>query len=658
MSLHKAPRRWRKRLSEKDRIDELETQNKRLREEARDRRRIVELEAENRRLLEQAGHHGTRAGVETWIANWSGRLFLFLSILCVVIILVAFYPIAIRYAQNVFNPTQIPQDYQQVSDFVTKSSGAERIAWVPFYKVTSNYSWTNGKRIGPFNIYSYNANLNNIVDVFQKDAYYTWFDNVLSRNPFVDVKLMEENMTVGSDIAAKLLVPLSAKYMVLDKSKPAYRWANPFARDRSLLQVFQTKLLKVYQLKYRPGFIRVAGRTVKADSFFDNLAIARSYAPEAQGNLAFINGAQVLNKRFGVLNINDYKRIANPDPGFEQWNVATGFVYWKSSGAGIQLVADGSTKTEGKGSLKVINGSSANFSLAWITGPSVPTGAGEMISLQTSVKCQNAKWTSVSLEGYYSYTRSWKRLAFCPSIISGTSGWQTYKCSINIPAGITMVRPMLSGGWAADPKKGPGVSWFDDIRISKVDGTFFDELARSGGSAAVTYTKVDAMHYQVRVKDASRPFVLVFGEAYDPLWRASISQGQSIKPVKLYSTINGFPIDRKGSFDLTISYVPQSWFSMGLVISLLTLLFCISVLLYMWKGKELPATESVRKAGKNGAAVLIGAGRSARDYFRRPPGRPKTFARIHFGKRATAVDKAKPENKRVTRSRSLRGKRK
>ena len=626
-------------MSEQKRIDELEAKNKRLREEARDLQ-------------------STLGRFEFLTKNSRGRLFLFLSILCVAIILLAFYPVAMPYARKVFNPTQIPRDYQQVSDFVTRSSGEARIAWVPFYKVTGSYNWTNGKRIGPFNIYSYNPNLDNIIDVFNKVSYYNWFDNVLSRNPVVAVKLMEENLTVGSDIAAKLLVPCSAKYMVLDTSQPAYHGVNPFTRDRSLLEVFQTKLLKVYRLKYTPGFIRVAGRTVKADSFFDNLAIARSCAPEAQENLAFINGEQKLDKRFGVLNIDDYERLANPDPGFEQWNMTKGFLYWNSSNPGnIQLVADGANKTEGRNSLKVINSSSTKFSLGWVTGSSVPTSAGEMISLQTSVKYQNVKWTGVSLMGYYSSARSWERLAFCPSIQSGTSGWKTYKCSINIPAGITMVRLALYGGWAADPKKGPGVSWFDDIRVSRVEGTFFDELARSGGSADVTYTKVDAMNYKVHIKDASRPFVLVFGEAYDPLWRASISQGQSIRPVKLYSTITGFPIDRKGSFDLTISYVPQSWFSTGLVISLLTLLFCILLLLYMWKGRKLSASESVGKAGKSGVAMLSGAVRSARDYIERRPKRPRTSTRVHFGKRTTAVDKTKPGNKKVERTRGRHGKR-
>ncbi len=608
-------------MDEQKRLEELEAENKRLLEQTGDLRRIHELEEENKRLRELArGLQGITGTVEPWAANWRSRLFLFLSLFCGAIVVLSFYPVALPYAQKVFNPTKIPTDYKQVSDFVTKSGGEARVAWVPFYKTTSGFSWTNGKRIGPFNIYSYNPNLNNIIDVFNVDSYYYWFDNLFSRNPFVSVKLLDENTTVGTETAAKLLVPFAAKYMILDTSKPTYQWTNHFNRDRSLLSVFQTKNLIVYRVKYTPDFIRAAGKTVKADTFFDNLAISQEYPPEAQGSLAFINGDQKLDKRFGLVDIDSYKRTANPDPGFEQWNLDEGFLYWKHQGSdNVQLIADGTTKTEGKSSLKVVNSSPTKFALGWVQGSWVPTQAGEIISVESNVKHKNTNWTTVSLEGYSVYSRSWIRLAWFPSIQSGTAGWKKYKCSLCVPRGITMVRSALSGGWAADPKKGPGISWFDDVRISRISAGFFNELARAEGTPQVTYSRVSAEKYKVHVRNATKPFVLVFGEAYDPLWRVSIKGGKVVRPIKLYSVINGFPIDRKGSYDLTITYVPQSWFIEGLIISLVALLLCVAYLLFTWRRSRTDATEISKNAVKTPPAFLRRLGSAIREGIENPP---------------------------------------
>jgi hypothetical protein len=41
--------------------------------------------------------------------------------------------------------------------------------------------------------------------------------------------------------------------------------------------------------------------------------------------------------------------------------------------------------------------------------------------------------------------------------------------------------------------------------------------------------------------------------------------------VRLNNVITGFPISRNGSFDLTIEYMPQRWFVLGLAISLVSL---------------------------------------------------------------------------------------
>jgi hypothetical protein len=83
--------------------------------------------------------------------------------------------------------------------------------------------------------------------------------------------------------------------------------------------------------------------------------------------------------------------------------------------------------------------------------------------------------------------------------------------------------------------------------------------------------------YEVTVEAASAPFVLAFGEAYDPFWRVGLTHGGQVDPTRLYSTINGFPLEG-GELRLTVEYLPQDWFALGLMVAIAAL---IGSLLFM-----------------------------------------------------------------------------
>jgi hypothetical protein len=83
--------------------------------------------------------------------------------------------------------------------------------------------------------------------------------------------------------------------------------------------------------------------------------------------------------------------------------------------------------------------------------------------------------------------------------------------------------------------------------------------------------------YKVKVKNAKRPCVLVFSEAYAPEWELQGPNG-SENPVPAYTIINSYPLKRKGTYDVTIEYRPQRWVLPGLVVSLLTLLLSFAFL--------------------------------------------------------------------------------
>jgi hypothetical protein len=111
--------------------------------------------------------------------------------------------------------------------------------------------------------------------------------------------------------------------------------------------------------------------------------------------------------------------------------------------------------------------------------------------------------------------------------------------------------------------------------------TLEDVFATGKASAEVmSYQKIDSTKYVVTV-NASAPFMLSFGEAYDPLWTAQVN-GKRIAPVPLFSVVNGFWVDQTGVLDITIEYSPQEWFYYGSAVSVTGLIACVAYLTYGW----------------------------------------------------------------------------
>jgi len=94
------------------------------------------------------------------------------------------------------------------------------------------------------------------------------------------------------------------------------------------------------------------------------------------------------------------------------------------------------------------------------------------------------------------------------------------------------------------------------------------------------YNEINPTKYEVTVKNATKPFILSFAESYDPLWKVYSTDTDTVKTpqlrtnsVPLYSTINGFYINKTGNYTLNIEYEPQKWFLVGGIVSVITSIF-------------------------------------------------------------------------------------
>lgn len=113
------------------------------------------------------------------------------------------------------------------------------------------------------------------------------------------------------------------------------------------------------------------------------------------------------------------------------------------------------------------------------------------------------------------------------------------------------------------------------------DETINDVFKHPRSATILSYKEIDPTKYVIHV-NSQEPFMLAFTEAYDPLWRAYVND-EEIKPLPLYSIINGFWINKTGEYDVEIAYKPQEFFYIGATISSVAIIVCIGFLIFNWR---------------------------------------------------------------------------
>jgi hypothetical protein len=104
-------------------------------------------------------------------------------------------------------------------------------------------------------------------------------------------------------------------------------------------------------------------------------------------------------------------------------------------------------------------------------------------------------------------------------------------------------------------------------------------------SSLRNYKQISPVEWEVDI-NASSPFVLVFTEPYDRLWRAYVN-GKEVEPVALYNVVNGFPISETGTLHIRIYYTLQTYLNAGLLTSGLSFAILVSLCAYQGLRKRL-----------------------------------------------------------------------
>jgi hypothetical protein len=520
-----------------------------------------------------------------------------LALIISTLVLTSMFPRALSVAQNDFNPVTVPGNYSQLKRYLARQPGEPRVAWMPFIGPWSfTYSWSNGRPVDAYGPMNSNPNLHSNYEIMNGNSYFNWLQNLYLKSSFSDVMLASG---IKKDILAQLLVPFAARYLIMDTSLKDFDFGNNLVTETSVEPVYKTDFLRVFKTANDPGYIWGATRTVNANSFYDNLAFTQKFTAEQLKNVAFTDGKPYFGdkspvlRKYGGTNLDFYMKTINANSGFEAVWPNGEFPYWKLApdAAKARISADKTIKAEGKQSLRIENEQTSN--ICFVNSEEVPVQTEGIYGIESSIKYKNVSWSEVAVQGYEAERGEWINLAYCPTIRANSSDWQKHHISFYVPPGITKIRAQLGGGWVNDPKKGPAVTWFDNVKILKVQDEIYSRIMDKEEPPIITSRKISAEKYRVKVKGAKAPFVLVLSEEYDGKWVATTSDGKKSDSIPMYSTINGFPINKTGDFEVMVEYRPQAWFSLGLAVSLLVLLLCLLFILYEWRRKVALAAREI-----------------------------------------------------------------
>ncbi|MDO8634569.1 MAG: hypothetical protein Q7K34_04730 [archaeon] len=175
-----------------------------------------------------------------------------------------------------------------------------------------------------------------------------------------------------------------------------------------------------------------------------------------------------------------------------------------------------------------------------------------------------------------------------------TKKWAHINEAIESPADTKLVRIQFLGNRSLEN----GKITLGNISVLEVPQQINKEIQSSTHELNYisNFEKINPTRYKVSVK-SNKPFMLVFSESYDPFWVAYTKDVESIKPVQVYSVINGFWVDQIGEFEIIVEYMPQRWFYIVSIIEIFTILGIVMFLFYSGvKNKKIKTIEKATRS--------------------------------------------------------------
>jgi len=230
-----------------------------------------------------------------------------------------------------------------------------------------------------------------------------------------------------------------------------------------------------------------------------------------------------------------------------------------------------------------------NSTFGWktITSPLTTAQYEVNYNFKLGIKGENAHEVQVKI---FEYDKKMEltHAEYVYYIADGTFNWK--KVQIDYTPKIentTFLQLMIWNGHETN-KPLPNIIWIDNVKIhgytTRLNTTglnlIFQNSTQNQPATILDYQKINPTKITATI-NATHPFILAISEALDQSWKAHIS-GKQIENTPLYLGLKGFPINQTGLLEVVIEYEPQRWFFYGSIISVATLLACLTYLTYNW----------------------------------------------------------------------------
>src|SRR5437867_11120813 len=466
-----------------------------------------------------------------------------------------------------FNPISLPQEYTEINDILEAKHDGSRAIYYPRYNEIAT-SWSQGHLIGPFDTKS------SRVPTYELSTTYSYVKQMLFDYPYT-------NQLLSSPDYFEFLPSVGIKYIVFHNDRGYLvdqKNLEYLLSSNSLSTLYSKNGWYLFEVKGEPvQQIRAVHGVVETD----NLAMVTSVSSPSVAviDTSRLNGPALPDNLVKI-------RLFDHDLDVRLENLLQNPYFVSSSNGSLEAWK---LLNQMFGAERVLDMSNNEYALELSTAQSAKNVWSGLVSNEITVeteskylftleaKTNNALGTHAKIQGYDVSEKTWKDLVFLTSELEGQSAstlsirpysdWTVYSKVVTIPnSNIKKMRYVINAGTVADQSLGNAVSLVRKVGVYNLN-SIGDNNERD---TTLDFVKINPTKYQVNIVNNGGPFVLSFAQAYEKGWIASY-ENKEIKSIPLFGMINGFYVDKAGTFTLTIEYRPQEFFWIGASISIIAI---------------------------------------------------------------------------------------
>jgi hypothetical protein len=472
---------------------------------------------------------------------------------------------------NSFNPLTIPKEYYEIRTILETENGLNKVVYYPIYSGPTE--WSEGHGILRFDMKSspvptYFVSRNEIGNML-----------ALPYSEFIS----EENRVVAFRTPSfyEYLSAIGVKYIVfhndrnneLDEENLGYLLESHKAEVR-----YSKAGWYLFELKAEPSPpVSIPGINVLGNNQSDmninqiakrNVAVVTPFPNGTEIERHFVENSLPFKLSKVILkNSPSYQAFELRDNYFNNWHDQNG-----TSGMNLSLTADDQTDT-----LLIANNSTKG---TWLFSHPISVRQNDTLFFSVNMKTENAQGVNITMFGYFPNEGKWLDIHPVVNGLTGDKNWKEYWSIIDTSQNMTMLRYGINPGSSATQSIELPRIW---IKSPELIGLEIE--ANHSNNTVVEYRKIMPYQWLVRV-NVSSPYVLTLTEMFDPAWIASV-EGREIESTLVNGIMNGFYIDKVGTYDILLQYRPQRAFELGIIISLITMASYVGYYLFTRKRRPL-----------------------------------------------------------------------